>query len=493
MISFKSVKFRLTLWYAFILTVLLSVFAFFMYAEFSRVLYQDVDKKLQKEANAFEATMSSYFRKIFRDGHIRQADKDLRDPFQYTPVLRLRVENVIEDWQDASKHLKRSTHLVRFVGLDHQEFLSNLKGWEQEIIFPDFERDNTFMETGKSFQTIYFQGKPIRLYYHLVRHSSRALFLIQEGIPIDEVGQTLSRLRFTILVSIPGAVLMACIAGWFLARRFFRPIDYMIREARQITATYLKGRLPRTKTGDEIDRLAETLNEMMDRLEISTRAIQDFSSDISHELKTPLAIIRGEIDLALRRDRSVESLKDTLSVIGEEVNELIRLVDDLMILVRSDSNQLVMDKKEMSLEKVLDYEVSRFHDRAFEKGVELSLASEEDISFSGDQVYLKRLFSNLIDNAIKFTPKGGYVMVILAKRNKQAVVEVKDSGMGIDAEMREKVFSRFYRTDQARSQEGAGLGLNIAKAICEAHHANIDIQPNQPKGTRVIVYFDLPI
>ena len=127
----------------------------------------------------------------------------------------------------------------------------------------------------------------------------------------------------------------------------------MIREAHKITGANLQSRLPRTQVGDEIDRLAQTLNEMMDRIEISTKSIREFSSDVSHELKTPLAIIRGEIDLALRRSRSPETLTQTLQVIGGEVNEMIRLVDDLMLLVRSDARQLHFEKKVLSLESLL--------------------------------------------------------------------------------------------------------------------------------------------
>lgn len=474
-IPFKSVKLRLTLWYSVVLTVLLSIFAFLMYAELSRALYRDVDKNLLFEAESFVESLQPYVGKAT----------------QGVLLPEVRLMEAVKEWEKKTRRISRSHLMVRFAGLDRSFLVSNLKKWEREIIFPDFERDSIFMETGQSFQTIHFMGKPVRLYYHLARFKDHPLFVIQCGAPIFELKSTLQRLSFIILISIPGAVAAACAAGWFLAKRSFQPVNVMIREARQITAAYLKGRLPRTQTGDEVDRLAETLNEMMDRIESSTRAMQEFSSNVSHELKTPLAIMRGEIDLALRKSRTPEALVETLRVIGGEVNELIRLVDDLMLLVRSDARQLRFEMKKISLRETLEQVVGRFQDRAKAKEIQLSGALKKDAEIVGDPVYIKRLFSNLIDNAIKFTPERGRVSLTLHSENGLATVEVQDTGIGIESELQTKVFSRFYRTDQARSHEGSGLGLNIAKAICDAHGGTIQLQSEPHHGTRVTVQLPL--
>lgn len=480
---FQSVKFRLTLWYAFMLTVLLSVFSFFMHAELARVLYKDANEKLHFEATSIESSLKAQMQDFLQD----LSKKPAARPWVLSPEDTLRFQQRIQEWEKKTRKVSRSTFAIRLEGLDHSVLLSNLSGWESEVIYPDFERDSVFMETGRSHQTIHFQGKPIRLYYHLVKVNNRPLFIIQLGMSLTAVQSALHGLAVIILISIPGAVAAACIAGWFLTKRSFRPIDSMIREARQITAAYLKGRLPRTQAGDELDRLAETLNEMMDRIENSTRAIQDFSSDISHELRTPLAIIRGEVELALRRARSPEVLVQTLRVVEEEVNELIRLVDDLMLLVRSDAQQLKFQKKPVSLKSILGSVFERFQERAHRKDIRFTAAIENDVLVDGDELYLKRLFSNLTDNALKFTPDKGNVDLRLIKRDGKAVIEVSDTGMGIELEVQSKVFSRFYRTDQARSHEGSGLGLNIAKAICEGHQGQIKIQSSPGQGTLVRV------
>jgi len=291
---------------------------------------------------------------------------------------------------------------------------------------------------------------------------------------------------------IPVGVALACFAGWILAKRFVSPVDRMIQQARKITAAYLKSRLPRTFTQDELDRLAETLNEMMDRLEASTRAVQEFSSNVYHEFKTPLAIIRGEIDLALRRARSQEDLQKTIGVISEEVDGLVRLVDDLMFLVRNDSKQLNLQKKNLALAPILEQVVRLYRERAKQTEVALAFGEVAEAQVFGDEVYLKRLFTNLLDNAIKFTePKGKVTVSVGISTPAKVIVRVEDTGVGIDPETLGNLGKRFYRADQARAKEGAGLGLSIVRAICDAHEGVLRFESQAGRGTCVFV--ELPL
>lgn len=487
-----SFKFRLTFWYAFLLTVLLSAFAFWMYQEFSRALYRDVDAKLTREVHALETSFEDYRGPVLAKLQAVLGKSPRKSPFDLPQEIKQSLSSQLKKWEKDRRLVTRNVLMIRFVTMNNELMFSNVRGWQKEIIFPDFERDSLFIEEGKSFQTIHFRGRPIRLFYYQVETPAhRRLFVIEVGDSIHELKDYLRRLLIIILISIPGAVAAACFAGWFLASRFLKPVDLMIDEARQITAAYLKRRLPRSRSGDELDRLAETLNEMMDRIEESTRAIQDFSSDISHELKTPLAIIRGEIDLALRRERSSEERAQTLRTVEGEVNELILLVDDLMLLVRSDANQLRFEKRTLSLKNLLEQVLQRFRDRAKIKKINLSFLCERDFEIQGDEVYTKRLFNNLVDNAIKFTPEGGWVKVRLLALSEQVKVEIEDNGIGIDAAMQPKVFSRFFRTDQARSYEGSGLGLNISQAIARAHEGRIELSSSPGKGTLLSVTFPI--
>lgn len=491
MIRFRSFKFRLTLGYAFMMTVFLAGFAFLMYTELSRTLYRDVERNMYAEVQNIEEGILSSFQER-RDAKFTRPPEIQKGTLAFPPEFQAEITQAIRDWEKKQRRITRSLFLVRILGLDRSLIGSNLGGWERDILFPDYERDSVLMEKGDSYQTIYFQKNPVRLYYHLVGYQGRPFFIIQIAKPLYEIERTLTRLGLIIAVIIPLGVALACLAGWFLAKRFLSPVDQMIQQARKITAAYLKSRLPRTFTQDELDRLAETLNEMIDRLEASTRAVQEFSSNVSHEFKTPLAIIRGEIDLALRKTRSQEDLLRTIGVINEEVDGLIRLVDDLMFLVRSDAKQLILQKKNLMLTPVLEQVLRLYHERARQEEKELALEAPIVAEVFGDEIYLKRLFTNLLDNAMKFTESQGKVTVRMEKTGSAKVtVTIDDTGIGIDSKTLENLGTRFYRADQARSKEGAGLGLSIVKAICSAHQGALRLESTPGRGTRVFV--DLPL
>ncbi|MFA5167426.1 MAG: ATP-binding protein [Candidatus Omnitrophota bacterium] len=491
MIPFRSFKSRLTLGYALMMTVFLGGFSFLMYAELSRTLYRDAERSMYGEGQSIEEGINTFF-------HERRNPEFLAPPriekgtLAFPAEFQAKVTKAIREWEKKQRRVTRSLFLVRIIALDRSLIGSNLGGWERDILFPDYERDSVLMEKGDSYQTIHFEKNPIRLYYHLVRFQGRPFFIIQVAKPLYEIEKTLTRLELIIAVIIPLGVALACFAGWILAKHFLSPVDRMILQARKITAAYLKSRLPRTFTQDELDRLAETLNEMIDRLEASTRAVQEFSSNVSHEFKTPLAIIRGEIDLALRRARSQEDLQRTIRVISEEVNGLIRLVDDLMFLVRNDAKQLNLQKKDVELVPVLEQVLRLYQERAGRAGIELTLEAPTGARVFGDEIYLKRLFTNLLDNAIKFTEPAGKVIVrIGTSESGKVTVKVEDTGVGIDPETLENLGTRFYRADQARSKEGAGLGLSIVKAICDAHQGALRFESFPGRGTQVFI--ELPL
>lgn len=491
MIQFRSFKSRLTLGYAVMMTVFLAGFSFLMYMEFSKALYRDVERSMYEEVQNIEDGITSFL-KARRAEQFFALPEIERGTLVFPAEFQAEVTKAIREWEKNQRRIARSLFVVRIVGLDRSLIESNLGGWERDILFPDYERDSVLMEKGDSYQTIHFEENPIRLYYHLVRFRARPFFIIQIAKPLYEIEKTLTRLGLIIAVIIPMGVALACFAGWILAKRFLSPVDRMIQQARTITAAYLKSRLPRTFAQDELDRLAETLNEMINRLEASTRAVQEFSSNVSHEFKTPLAIIRGEIDLALRKARSQEDLQRTIAVISEEVDGLIRLVDDLMFLVRNDAKQLSLQKKNLALVSVLEQVLKLYHERARQAGIELALEASMDVRVLGDEIYLKRLFTNLLDNAIKFTESNGRVIVRAGIFGPdKATVKIEDTGVGIDPETLRNLGTRFYRADQARAKEGAGLGLSIVKAICEAHQGSLRFESLSGKGT--CVFIELPL
>lgn len=490
MIRIRSFKIRLALWYALILLVFLAGFGLLMQAELSRTLYRDVEHSLTFESLSIQSAIMAHLKER-RAIPLNPPPKIEKGTFAFSPEYQSLLAQAIRYWEKQQKRIARSLYLVRVVGLDHSVMLSNLGRWERDIIFPDFERDSAFMETGNSFQTIHFQNRPIRLCYQLARIEGRPFFVVQVAKPLDEIGAALNRLTIIIALIIPFGVMLAGWAGWFLAKRFLRPVDRMIHQSRTITAAYLKGRLPRTFSLDELDRLAETLNEMIDRLEASTQAVREFSANVSHEFKTPLAIIRGEIDLALRRDRSQADLHKALRIISEETDGLTRLVNDLNFLVKSDSKQLTLQRKTLVLDQLIDSVVSLYRERCQMEGIALKYDRSDEVKIQGDEHHLKRLFINLMDNAVKFTDAGGSIAIDCETRDGAGVVRIQDTGIGIAPETLAHLGTRFYRADQARSKEGAGLGLSIVHAICDAHQAEFRIESQVGKGTAVSVKFRL--
>ncbi len=489
MISFRSVKTRLTLWYSCILAFFLIVFSGVMLWIFAEALYRDTDSYLLNESRSLEESLGRELARVVSNKKIIPQYQIFSTSLYFDPEVKAKLILRIRKWEEDTKKVTRSRMMIRVMGLDHTPLVMNLKPWEKEVIFPDFERDAIFMETGESFQTIHFRQTPVRLYYRLVHYRDVPLLVIECGNSLAETEATLTRFKLVIFISIPLAVLASFFAGRYMASRAFRPLDLMIREANKISGTDLKQKLPRTHTGDELDRLAETLNEMMDRIDASKRVIQEFSSNITHELKTPLAIIRGEIDVATRRNRPAEDLVKSLRVIEGETIEMIRMVDDLIFLVRTDARQLRYEMSDVSISEILNYVVAHFKDRAHEKKIHLNPSIEPSLFIKGDPVYLKRVFTNLIDNALKFTPEKGKIVARAESQGKRIVVSITDTGMGIEPEKLSKVFSRFYRTDAARKFEGSGLGLNIVKAISDAHRAKIDIQSTPQSGTTVSIAF----
>ncbi len=491
MILFRSFKFRLAVIYSLLMMVFFIGFSFLTYSLLSRALYQNVEKNLRYEAKQIEEGLLSFFY-ASKEAYFVKLPENRKGSISFSPDFQVEIAKKIREWESHGKRITRSRSFLRIVGLDGEAIGTNLGGWSREILFPDFERDSVFMEFGESYQTIHFQKRPIRLFYHLTQFRGRPFFVIEVAESIDEIGKTLARLQRTFMLIIPIGLVLICFLGWFLAKRFLLPVDKMIQEARKITATYLGRRLPRTQAKDELDRLAETLNEMLDRLEASTNAVREFSSNVSHEFKTPLAIIRGEVDLAMRRNRSAEELQKTMKIISEEVDGLTRLVNDLMLLVKSDAKQLNIQKETISLKSILEQVFEQYSARAIQANVKLVFKSLEEGSVSADPIYLKMLFMNLVDNAVKFTEKNGSVFAFVKSQTPGWITAtIEDTGPGIDEKTLQNIGKRFYRSDSARSKEGSGLGLSIVKIICEAHRGVLRFESEEGRGAKISV--DLPL
>ena len=285
----------------------------------------------------------------------------------------------------------------------------------------------------------------------------------------------------------PMALAFAVGGGYWLARKALSPVDRMAATADEITATRLDRRLAEPETLDELGHLARTFNTMISRLERSFDEVRRFTADAAHELRTPLAVMRTEAEVALRSQRSPDRDARVLENLLEEIERLSRLVSQLLFLCREDTGIGTNNFQPVRLDALVRDVIEHIEVAAREKGLDLQVRLGDACHIKGDPDRLRQLFFNLLDNAIKYTPAGGSVAVEAGPLNGQARVVVTDTGIGIPGEHLPHVVERFYRVDSSRSPDtdGNGLGLSICSSIAESHSGRLAIESTPGFGTRV--------
>jgi len=345
-----------------------------------------------------------------------------------------------------------------------------------------------------TFETLEGLGPyPVRVLTWPVVKAGRVSGVIQVGMSRENLDKTLHRFLWVMAGIFPVALLLAGGGGWILARKALQPVDQMTETARRISAEHLDRQVHGSGTGDELDRLAQTLNEMLGRLNIAFQEIRQFSADASHELQTPLTVLKGEIEVGLRSPRRPEEYQAILRSALEETDRIARLVEGLLLLSRSDAGVLRMDRRPMNLKSLIEEVMKEVQPLAGSHSVKLRTGPMEPAQVQGDPDHLRRLLLNLVDNGIKYTPSGGSVEISLRTDGKWAELQVSDTGIGIAGEDQEKIFRRFYRTAGARAQgeSGAGLGLAIARSIVEAHGGQIQVESTVGQGSLFTIFLPL--
>ncbi len=453
-----SIRTRLTLWYTAVLAIFIVVLGIIVYAVLAFNLVAGLDRTLRDTANQVIST--ARVRPFFDVQVVTIPELDVFGSNVYIEVL------------DADKELvSKSGNLQRFTRPLDETGLLAVEEAHQPVT-----------------RNVYTGRAHLRVLTVPLMVSDQLIGYLQVGTPRGQVDQALQQLLVVLVVSGLGAILAAAIVGRLLAAHALRPIDTITQTAWAISrADDLDKRIPQMGPQDEVGRLARTFNLMLDRLEELFRAQQRFIADISHELRTPLTAIRGNVDL-MRRIKCLDEL--SLDAIQAESDRMIRMVGDLLLLAQADAGQPIRREK-VELDTLM-LEVYR-QMRPIAEGIELSIGEEDQAVILGDADRLKQLLINLVDNAIKYTPKGGKVTLGLRRDQNWAVLTVADTGIGIPAHDLPHIFDRFYRVDKARSRAagGTGLGLSIVKWIVQAHSGRIDVQSEIDKGTTFIVSLPL--
>ena len=303
---------------------------------------------------------------------------------------------------------------------------------------------------------------------------------------------TLRRLREVLLWSAPVVLLIGSLGGYWMSRRALEPVDEITRAAQTIGIENLSRRLEVPAAGDELQRLSETWNSMLERLEAAVKRLSQFTADASHELRTPIALIRATAELTLRRERSAETYREALRQIMDDTDRTTRLIDDLLLLARADAGLPALPLDRVELTPLVRDVCEQGQILAQERQLEISTeAPEQPVFVDANDPALRRLLLLLVDNAVKYTPAGGQITVSVAMDTSGPTVTVRDTGIGIPDAALPHVFERFYRVEESRNREagGAGLGLSIAQWIAERHHARLEAESVVGRGSAFRVRF----
>ncbi len=472
----STLRARLTLWYTMLLAVPLAVFAAASYVVVQRTLERRTDVFINDALNAFA-------RELFAE---RRASMSVVQAMQ-TAVTEVKFRDLNIAILDSSGRLV----VMNATGGTAEELSTSRRpsaDVEQRLLAVVRRRnlaEPQALTVDGSAAAFRILSRPLTV--------EQQRFTLTGAYSLSDIDDVLSQLRDLFLIAIPGLLLVSAIGGSALARRSLTPVNAMSAQAAVISASNMHERLP-VGGGEELASLARVVNGLLDRLEASFEQQRRFVTDASHELRTPTAVVRTEADVTLSREHRTEvEYRESVLVMQDAARRLTRIVDDLFLLSRADSGHLVMRREALDLEELVQEATRAVRSVASERGVSIMLQDVAEAPLTGDADLLGRLLLNLLDNAIKHSPRGGTVDVAMQLRGMHCEVRVGDTGPGIPLESVPKIFERFYRVDSARSRSetsatsGAGLGLAIARRIAEMHGGTVDVALSRPGRTEFLV------
>ncbi len=447
----RSLRFKLTVWYAGLLLLVVAAFGAYTYHAVREHLTGLTKQTLLRRAIQIASALSSK----------PEADSQMRGEMEatYAPALNDRFIRVTRDGEVI--YVSGKPNDGSFV--------------PDAVPRADFSAASAREEPIPSGGRLLVAGAPIHMGTHRV--------LVEVGSSESATDTVLRGLLIALSIGLPVLLAVAIIGGYVLVTSALAPVEHIAAAAHDITLHHLDRRLPVVGSGDEIQGLSETLNQMISRLDESFQSSSRFSSDASHELRTPLTIMRGELEALLMDETLPRNVHETLYSLLEEIQRLVKIVEGLFALSRLDIGEAQMERVRCDLAQLVRATADQMCLLAEVKDTKLLYETGDRVDVEGDRARLKQVVVNLLDNAIKFTPCGGTITVSVAAESGMGRLRVADSGPGIPEEALPHVFDRFFRADGVRSRdvEGAGLGLSIVKSICGAHGGSA-VAENSPGG-----------
>lgn len=472
-----------------VLLLTLLLFSVLLYRNFRQKLYNDLDDLLESKAEGIVDSIDTYWEterlEAIKDG-IKLDVFNKANNINFTKIAKRWVEeksadprllNVVVQIFDAKGALVASSKNMPNI-IDAQKNIAN------------------FVANGSRFNIISLrltEDKHIRfrIFTLPVIENNNLAYIVQVASQLTYIDSALTNLRLILFLLLPFTVFATGIVGAFLAKKSLNPVDKMVETIHQITAENLKLRLTVPQTKDEIGKLAETFNAMLEKLEQTFASQRQFIEDLTHELKTPLTVLKGELIVALKKMRSKEEYNSILYSNLEEINRITRTIEGLLLLARFDNNAVSLEMRPLDLSLLLKEIAEDIKILAEQKGIQIDLSPQENIIINADKDKLKQVFLNVLDNAVKYTLPHGKVKININQMQNYAKLEICDNGIGIPEEDTAHIFDRFYRVDKSRSQSGFGLGLSIAKSIVEAHKGRISVESTINKGSTFTILLPL--
>jgi len=459
------IKWRLTIWYGAVLSLILIIFASGIFIYFKNSLQESIDAKIRSIGEVLSSSMTDTHNTSVFGNFERYLEN----------VLGKKPKGKFIQIMDSSGRIGAK--------------MSDIEGEALPTSFSALERA---MRGEVVYETIERTSPRLRMITIPIMENKKVTSVVQVGTSLEDFDETIKKLLLIMIISIPSSICVTIIVGYFMAKKALRPVDQIRRAAVKISSSNLDERIDIVGRRDELGRLAETFNAMIGRLKDAFQRINQFSIDVSHELKTPLTILKGETEVALRKEREKQDYQELLKSNLEEIDRMSCIIDDLLLLSKADTKEIKLNVEDVALRDLIMDVCMDMKVVADKKNVELETSELEDIRLKGDELKLRRMLLNVVENGIKYSHAGGKVSVSSYANNGYAKIDIMDNGIGISEEDIKYIFDRFYRADRSRKREsGSGLGLSISRWIAEAHKGSIEVKSQSSQGSMFTI--KLPI
>jgi heavy metal sensor kinase len=448
----STLALRLTLWYAGIFALFACVAFLLFYSFITSVLQERIDQELRGQARRFSTLLA-------------------------TEGVEAVNNSAVIDAQAAG--VKKV--FFRFLNLNGTAFSSSNMSYWTDIPVNGAALEQLGRGESTVFETITIPNRSdqVRIIYALLS----PLIIAQVGQAMESQSRFVEAFKRIFIITMTLLIVIAAGVGWFMARQAVSGVEAVTRTAQKISGGSLEERVPVKPRGDEIDQLATTFNQMLDRIQTLLTEIKEMSDNIAHDLRSPIARMRGLAEVTLTTSKSLSEYESMAASTVEECDRLLDMINTMLFISKTEAGLERPSRADVDIGALIRSACELFEPTAEDKHITLNCQAPEKTFLLGDSRMLQRMLSNILDNAVKYTPPGGEVKVSVSEANRDIVITIHDTGIGISGADLTRIFERFYRGDQSRSEPGTGLGLSLARAIARAHGGDITVTSELNQGS----------